>query len=278
MKESRVNYHTSANKLSAAMKDTILNRLNEIEKKETIKILYAVESGSRAWGFASKDSDYDVRFIYMHPLDWYLSIEEKRNVIEYPLSGQLDINGWDIKKALLLFKRSNPPLYEWLVSPIVYIQLDTFVQRLRALMPLFYSPISCLHHYLHMAKGNYREYLRREHVWIKKYFYVLRPIFACMWIEKQKTIPPVEFEKLFYKQKLEQNLLIAIEALLKRKRAGEELDNGNRIEVINVFLEEKIEYFQNYVKTIKGDKPKQGEILDNLFRETIRIMNLKQEA
>ena len=146
------------------MKDKILKTLDEIEKKEKIKILHAVESGSRAWGFESNDSDYDVRFIYVRPLDWYLSIEEKRDVIEYSESNSLDISGWDIKKALQLFNSSNPPLYEWLTSPITYIEKECFAERLRDLMPIFYSPISCLYHYLHMAKGNYRNYLKGDKV------------------------------------------------------------------------------------------------------------------
>ena len=116
-------------------KITILKKLKEIEEKEKVKILYAVESGSRAWGFESKDSDYDVRLIYIRPLDWYLSIDDKKDFIEYPVSSLLDISGWDIKKVIRLFKRSNPPLYEWLNSPIVYLERGNFAQRLRDLMP-----------------------------------------------------------------------------------------------------------------------------------------------
>lgn len=252
------------------MKDKILKRLNEIEKRENIKILYAVESGSRGWDFASKDSDYDVRFIYVRPLDWYLSIETKRDVIEYSLPDQLDIVGWDIKKALHLFNSSNPPLYEWLTSPIVYREKEDFVERLRGLMPVFYSPISCLHHYLLMAKGNYREYLKKKQVRIKKYFYVLRPILACMWIEVQKTMPPMEFEKLLCAQELDKKLLDAIKRLLERKRSGEELAIEEKIAVINDFIEEKLEYFENYVKTIKNKKPKQEETLDILFQDIVK--------
>lgn len=252
------------------MKDDILNKLKEIEKLKQVKILYAAESGSRGWGFSSKDSDYDVRIIYIHPLEWYLFVEERIDVIEYPISKLLDISGWDIKKALKLFKKSNPPLYEWLTSPIVYIEQNSFAQRLKDLMPSFYSPISCLHHYLHMAKGNYREYLRGEKVRVKKYFYVLRPVLACMWIATQKTMAPMEFEKLLHAQDLDKNLVTEIEGLLKRKRAGEELDMEDRIEIINRFLEERIKYFENYVKTLKSHKLKNDLILDNFFRDVLK--------
>lgn len=252
------------------MRGVIIDQLKKIEYLEKIKILYAVESGSRGWGFESKDSDYDVRFIYVCPLERYLSIDEKRDVIEYPVIDQLDISGWDIKKALNLFKNSNPPLYEWLNSPIIYLEQGAFAQRLRDLMPIFYSPVSCLHHYLNMAKRNYMAYLRGKKVKVKKYFYVLRPIFACMWVERQKTISPMEFEKLLALQKLDKNLVGEVEKLLARKKAGEELDVEDKIEIIDTFLEDKIKYFENYVKTLKSEKPKQVETLENLFRDILK--------
>lgn len=251
-------------------KDIIL-KLKEIERKKQIKILYAAESGSRGWGFESKDSDYDIRFVYVHFLDWYLTIENQRDVIEYPVSKLLDISGWDIKKALKLFKSSNPPLYEWLNSPIVYLERDNFAQKLRRLMPKFYSPMSCLHHYLSMAKGNYKSYLGDQKVKLKKYFYVLRPIFACMWISKNKTMPPMGFEKLFRAQKLDQKLTNEVQKLLDRKKSGKELDIEDRIEVINNFLEEMISYFDNYVKTLKINKVKRDDLLNRLYRETLNI-------
>ena len=252
------------------MKDKIIARLREIEKREHVKILYAVESGSRGWGFESEDSDYDVRFVYAHPLDWYLSIGQQRDVIEYPKSNMLDISGWDIKKALKLFKNSNSPLYEWFSSPTIYIERDGFTEKLRDLMPVFYSPVSCLYHYLHMAKGNYRHYLKGGRVRIKKYFYVLRPLLACMWVERNKTIPPMEFEKLFQAQRLDRELATEITKLLKRKRAAGELAVGDRVDVINSFLEAKIEYFEHYTETMKGKKPKEDGVLDIFFQGIVK--------
>ena len=144
------------------MHEKIITRLQEIESAESVRILYACESGSRAWGFASTDSDYDVRFIYLRPVDWYLSIdmERRRDVIEYPIQGLLDINGWDLRKALNLLRRGNPPLVEWLGSPIVYITRYTLAERMQALAMQHYHPIAALYHYLHMAQGNYRDYLK----------------------------------------------------------------------------------------------------------------------
>lgn len=251
-------------------KDLILSKLKEVEDKERVRILYAVESGSRGWGFESKDSDYDVRFIYTHLLEWYLSIEDKSDVIEYPVSGSLDISGWDIKKALKLFKAFNPPLYEWLNSPIIYLENGKFAKKLRDLISKFYSPVACLQHYLSMAKGNYKAYLTGQKIKLKKYFYVLRPVFACMWIEDYKTMPPMEFEKIFNSQTTNSGLIHEVERLLERKRSGEELAIEDRIEVINNFLEEKIRYFEDYAKTMKIKQPARDDLLDNLFRETLR--------
>jgi uncharacterized protein len=115
------------------MANEIIKRLHEIEQTQEVRIQYACESSSRAWGFPSADSDYDVRFIYLHRTDWYLSVEAKRDVIEYRLEQNLDINGWDLKKALRLFRQSNPPLLEWLGSPIVYLEKTSTSAKLREL-------------------------------------------------------------------------------------------------------------------------------------------------
>lgn len=161
-----------------------------------MRILYACESGSRAWGFQSKDSDYDIRFIYIHPIEWYLSIHKRRDVIEKPMDGLLDFSGWDIRKALNLFQKSNPPLLEWLQSPHVYYERFSLAQKMRKISPALFSPKSCLYHYLHMAEGNFRQYLRGDQVKVKKYFYVLRPLLACRWIERYNSMPPMEFGAL----------------------------------------------------------------------------------
>jgi predicted nucleotidyltransferase len=116
-----------------AIQNLINSRLTEIECGSAIKIVYACESSSRAWGFTSADSDYDVGFIYLHLLEWYLSIDDKSDVIEYPISEQLYINGWDLKKALQLLRKTNPPGLEWLGSPIIYLEKYSIAQRMRQL-------------------------------------------------------------------------------------------------------------------------------------------------
>ncbi|MDF2960664.1 MAG: hypothetical protein K0S39_2399 [Paenibacillus sp.] len=255
----------------ADVRQQILEELRKIEKEEDVRILYACESGSRAWGFPSKDSDYDVRFIYVRPEDWYLSIFDKRDVIERPISDMLDINGWDLRKALTLFRKSNPPLLEWLQSPIVYRENHSIAEQIRRISPLTFSPKSCMFHYLHMAKGNYREYLQGERVKIKKYFYVLRPILACEWIEKHNTMPPIEFDRLVDDVVPRGSELKAvIDALLVRKRAGDEMDCESRINPINEFLEERIEYFERMAACMLSSDGGQDQRLDDLFRSVLK--------
>jgi predicted nucleotidyltransferase len=252
------------------MREAILAELQSIEKRKQVCILYAVESGSRGWGFASSDSDYDVRFIHVHPTEWYLSIDEKRDVIECPISDALDISGWDLRKALKLFSKSNPPLLEWLRSPIVYVEKSQRAEKLRELVPSFFSPKSCLYHYLHMAQGNFREYLRGEQVRIKKYFYVLRPVLACKWIENRNTMPPMEFEKLVETEVQDRRLADEINNLLQRKKGGEELDIERQIPLMNDFLEREIEHYSHYVRTIEKTPPPDHGVLDKFFRETLK--------
>ncbi len=250
------------------MKSKILSQLHEIEAEENIRIVYACESGSRAWGFPSTDSDYDVRFLYVRPVEWYLSIDVKRDVIERPVHDGLDISGWDLKKALRLFRKSNPPLLEWLSSPIVYLDQYSAAENMRGLLPDYYSPTTCLYHYLHLARGNYREYLKGDMVWIKKYFYVLRPLLAMNWIEQGWGVVPTDFNILVDKLAIEPPVAQEIARLLAAKRAGAELDRGLRIEAFSRFIEEALDRWEknsviHQKLTINSLK------LDELFRATL---------
>ncbi len=225
------------------MRQTIQQRLRQIEQNESVHILYACESGSRSWGFASTDSDYDVRFIYVRPKDWYLRVdlEQQRDVIELPIDDLLDINGWDLKKALKLFYKSNPALIEWLHSPIVYQADKRFLDALKALLLEYYSPRACFYHYSHMAKGNFREYLQGEQVRIKKYFYVLRPLLAMRWIAQGRGVVPVCFEELVAAVVTDTSLYQDIEQLLEAKKQGFESDYQPRIESISRFIEQELQ-------------------------------------
>src|ERR1700761_3522589 len=178
------------------MKETILQKLLELEQAENIKILYACESGSRAWGFSSPDSDFDVRFISTRDTGHYLSIADTTDVVGLPVNDVLDIGGWDLKKALKLFLKSNAPLFEWLQSPIVYRQNDAFVAEMKNLMPAYFSPRTAANHYLSMAANTLRDDLQGGEVKLKRYFYALRRPLACLWIVEKQAVPPMEFEPL----------------------------------------------------------------------------------
>jgi predicted nucleotidyltransferase len=251
------------------MQEEIKIQLQKVEHDKNIKILYAVESGSRAWGFASTDSDWDVRYVYIHRPEWYLSIDDKKDSMEEILPNDIDLSGWEIRKALKLFRKSNPPLMEWLRSPLLYKEQGGFANALRGLSAEYFNPKNCLHHYLHMAEGNFREYLQKDMVRTKKYFYVIRPVLACEWIESTNTMAPMEFEILFQKLVKDDELKKEISTLLSRKKSGEELSEEPKIEILNNFLESKISYYQNLVKSF-GKIPSGDTLnLNLLFRKTL---------
>lgn len=241
--------------------------LDRLAMEEQVTVLYACESGSRAWGFESTDSDYDVRFLYVHRTERYLSIQKRRDVIERMVGDKLDFAGWDLPKALHLYSKSNPPLFEWLQSPIVYRERGSLAARLRLLMPEYFSPKSCMFHYLHMARGNYREYLHGDDVWLKKYFYVLRPVLSCLWIERGLGIMPTEFSILAERLIDDRSLKRDIAWLLNEKKQGRELDRGPRIASISDFIDSQLARLSadNKLKA-----PEKGlSVLDRLFAEML---------
>lgn len=227
------------------MKGMILEKLKSIEHQFDVRILYACESGSRAWGFASSDSDYDVRFVYVHKADYYLSIDDLRDVIEVPINGLLDINGWELRKALRLFRKSNAPLYEWLQSPIVYAADTAFVSEMKALMPTYFSPHAGMHHYLSMAKGVFESELSGEIVKLKRYFNALRPVLAAKWIADIKSVPPMDLKSL--SALMPERIRVLVNELLLIKVKVDESFMIERKPEINAFIGESILYCENRV-------------------------------
>lgn len=227
------------------IKKRIEEELTDIERQNDVKILYACESGSRAWGFPSKDSDYDVRFIYVHQKQWYLRVDNSRlrDVIEKPIDDELDVSGWELRKALNLFKKSNPAFIEWINSPIVYGKNESFYNDIKGLVGEYYSPKACFYHYNHMATGNNRGYLQGDSIRIKKYFYVLRPILAMKWIEKDLGVVPTEFGKLLNAVIDDGVLLESIEELLRKKQEGFESKFMPRIDEISNFIDAELNRF-----------------------------------
>ena len=170
---------------------SIKEKLSQIEQRENIRILYACESGSRAWGFASLDSDYDVRFIFVRPVEDYLRVKELPDYIDAELNEVYDINGWDLKKFFKQLYKSNPVIFEWADSPIVYRTSEEW-EKVKANMQDFVLHVAMIHHYWGMAKSNVRSNFATSEVVLKKYLYVLRPVLACVWIMQKHTVPPTE--------------------------------------------------------------------------------------
>lgn len=242
--------------------------LNEIENRENVKILYAVESGSRAWGFASRDSDYDVRYIYVRRPEDYVRVDEIRDTIEGPLDDVMDFSGWDLRKALGLLLRTNPSLFEWAHSPIVYRitpQWECIAQE----MPAFFDPISNLHHYYSMAQSNWHKHLMDGSVKAKKYFYALRPVLCCRWLEKYGTPAPVLFDEL-RKETLPQELVQTVDELLEYKRTADEAENIAHIATLDAFLLSEIERITNVISGMGRASLPGYDRLNTMLREAIQ--------
>lgn len=194
--------------------------LTEIEKKKNIKILYACETGSRAWGFPSPDSDFDIRFMYMHERDWYLNLNAKKDTVEV-MDGDLDITGWDLRKSLLLLKRSNAPLIERFNSPIEYFSAPGFKDEFKELVAAYYSPIAVFFHHHSLANKFWEELKDKEQIKLKSYFYLMRSLLSCNWIINDNTVLPMHIEGLMkyvgdeYKERLRE--LIKLKATVGEK-------------------------------------------------------------
>jgi len=227
------------NAIDPAMRQAINAELSQIEADENVQIIFAVESGSRAWGFPSPDSDYDVRFVYARPVDWYLTIEPGRDVVERPISDELDVSGWDIRKALGLLIKPNPVMLEWLSSPIHYRWSPDACDRLTAFAEKTAFGRSCLYHYLHLGERQWRVYAEgKPTVNLKKYFYMVRPAMATRWIRMQPgTPPPMNFQELCAGVSLPEGLMGQLTHLLEAKSRSKEVGEGPRIAEIDAFLE-----------------------------------------
>ena len=219
---------------------TIDQALDDIERTHSVTVIYACQSGSRAWRFASTDSDWDVRFIFTYARDRYLSInpppEQIENMASSPI-GELDIVGWDLRKALRLLRKSNPSLMEWVHSPIQYRSLDPHTSAWRSLVDRAFSPVASAYHYASMAHSNDGAVLVPELVVRKKYFYMLRTTLAYLWALDRRTVPPVLFEELLQAIMPPDSMVVSETLeLLAEKRAGNELGVGPRLPHLHDFL------------------------------------------
>ena len=248
------------------MKTKIIDKLKTLEKEKNIEILFAIESGSRSWGFASPDSDYDIRFIYKHPTDWYLSPWEKRDTIEFMTEDDLDGSGWDLKKTFHLLAKSNVPLLEHLYSHIVYLKNDTFLEKMLPLTKGAFSPVAVVFHYLSISK-KYLESCDKENVKLKDYFYCLRTTLAAKWVVEKETFPSVIFHEML--DLLPKNISKKVDFLLKVKSEnGEKYVRPNDVELFN-YLKLEIAELTEKAKSLRSgsfDKNKAEKIFVELLK------------
>jgi len=245
----------------------ICEKLSEIEAQENVKVLLAVESGSRAWGFASPDSDYDVRFIYVRAMADYLRLDEPKDVIEWQLDEVLDINGWDLKKALVQFRRGNATLFEWSNSPVVYWKAAEW-DKIYEVAKEYFSAKAGINHYYCTARNTFEGYLQGDMVKYKKYFYALRPLLACRYIEEYNCPPPVLFEELM-KMELPGDFRAGIEELLEVKKVTVEGELNPQMPVIYEFIKGELEVWKKKGDEMADDHRKEWDTLNRVFVEVI---------
>ena len=221
--------------IPVAKRAAIMRQLAAIQAEENVRILFAIESGSRAWGFPSPDSDYDVRYVYVHDEDWYLSIEQGRDVIEKPLIDDWDVNGWDLKKAIGLLLKPNPVLLEWMSSPVHYLWDEAAVSALQDFADKYITPSSCIAHYYHLGKRTWERNIDgQDQINLKKYFYVLRPALALRWVRMNPDrLPPMNFQKLVDGTDISDETQDEIADLLEKKSKASEVGFGKRIGVLD---------------------------------------------
>ena len=249
------------------MTDRIAAALTALETRADIRVLLAVESGSRAWGFPSPDSDYDVRLVYCHRPAWYLTLDEGRDTIEQPVDDLLDLSGWELRKFLRLLRAGNATPAEWLQSAVIYHQTPA-ADTLRALLPATFSPRPILHHYLGMVRRGVEEDLAADTVRLKRLFYALRAGLAVRWVRRRATVPPLTLADL--RAELPPELAAEVDALLAQKLIADEKATVPRPAVLTAFLAE--EYAAG--RAAQADaaafgKSAGGADLDAVFRELI---------
>ncbi len=203
------------------MREEIIEHIKKLEKDRQIKILLAVESGSRAWGCPSPDSDFDVRIIFKRDKSEYLKIDQKKDTIDYFHGELLDINGWDIKKVLKLIRKSNATPFEWVQSPIKYKEIDNCSSEFLDLSKRYFQPRHAVNHYIGIAKNSYLKKDSPQEIKLKKLFYVLRPLMAAKWIILKDEVPPMDIPNLI-KVITDQNIVDHIHDLLELKRIANE--------------------------------------------------------
>ncbi|MFS0782670.1 DNA polymerase beta superfamily protein [Bacillus sp. 1P06AnD] len=260
------------------MNRMIVETLHQAESAYNIRVLYACESGSRVWGTHTEQSDYDVRFIYIHPREVYLSIDpvgigRKRDVIELPKRQNLDIYGWDLTKSLRLLRKSNPSILEWIHSPIIYMQASNDIYgQLKKVAEDIFSPVPCLHHYVNMAQKNYHDCQHSSTFNKKKWIYAVRSMLLALWTEKNHTFPPFSAHSLLDQFIGAGTIKEKMSSMLLNGTLEEHLDIAQQL---GPFLDQEIKRLQHYSRNYKENvHADMTERMDQLFRTTLEEMDM----
>ena len=240
----------------------VVAELERMERAEDVRVLLAVESGSRAWGFASPDSDFDVRLVYVRPVEHYLRLEPARDVLVWRVDEVLDVDGWDANKALRLLRGSNPSLFEWLASPIVYAEDPAFAV-VRELAAECFSPVASAHHYLSMGR-NHLAALAGETVRLKKCLYTMRAILAARWVVAERAPAPMLLRDLV-DAGLEESMRGLAAELLEAKTAGGERGELPRIAALNAWAAGALAQVTGALADVEPPTPVPWERLDEAF-------------
>lgn len=247
----------------------IAGHLAALAKQHECRILFAGESGSRAWGLPSPDSDFDVRFIYAHPLKWYLSIDDHRDTIETVFPDDIDISGWELRKSLRVFSTCSIPLNEQLQSPINYGGVESFHERLRDLIPFYFNKKRALYHYMKTADQALQG-MDGLSIGLNRFFYAMRPLLACQWIDARNSMPPTEFKSLLEADFLPLTLtneVIDIAQMKAEKTQREAIKLSK--ELVFWLTESAKQHHETIVQLPSNSEMPSREPLDTLFLDSI---------
>ncbi|WP_341356477.1 nucleotidyltransferase domain-containing protein [Rossellomorea sp. y25] len=243
------------------MRRIILDDLRCIEREEEIKILYAVEAGSRAWGYHIDDSDYDVRFIYIRETTAYLNLQQTKDVIVKSTHHAIEFGGWDLSKALKLLRKSNPSLLEWLTDENVYIEHPT-IEKIRKLRDQTFSPDRCLIHYYHMTKRNMEKCLKDDPNGTKKWMTIIRPWLACKWIMKYQTFPPNGINQMIDHLNMYEDIKNTIISMVTSRVKGKE---AHHLKHMEEYLKEDLLKMDRALENLHSDHSYQWGGINETF-------------
>ncbi|WP_069997194.1 nucleotidyltransferase domain-containing protein [Cellulosilyticum sp. I15G10I2] len=255
------------------MRDEMYNKiqktLQQIEEQRDITILYAAESGTRGWGFPSKDSDYHCRFIYIHPQEFYLAVNEEKDYIELSVDSIYDIQGWDLKKVLKSIQKSDPTVSEWLQSPVIYMEKEGFRETLLNLNAKYFDEKPALNHYRSIAATKLEDIKNHKEQRLKRYFYVLRSLLATDYIMANHSMPPMTFQALYECAAIHQDLCDEIEKLIETKAGNNDWLKIPTHDALIKCFEGLLKKCDNYLQKADKSQRQDDKALNQFFRDWI---------